>query len=68
MAPNRIDVITSIDAVAFEGAWSRRVATTYGGVSIAILSIADLITNKTAVARPQDLLDVDVLRGLPPPA
>ena len=67
VAPNRIDVITSIDAVDFDGAWARRVATSYGGIAIAILSIGDLITNKAAVARPQDLLDVELLRRLPSP-
>lgn len=61
IAPNRVDIITSIDAVTFEEAWQRRVPSTYGGVPISLLSIADLLTNKRAVGRRQDLLDIEWL-------
>ncbi|MDX2175070.1 MAG: hypothetical protein SF028_01225 [Candidatus Sumerlaeia bacterium] len=56
--PNRIDILTTIDGVAFEEAWPNRVEATYGGVPIFIISKADLITNKRASGRPQDLLDL----------
>jgi hypothetical protein len=56
--PNRIDVITSIEAVSFDDAWARRVRSTYGGVPIHILSKEDLLTNKRALGRPRDLEDV----------
>lgn len=42
-------------------AWPRRVASTYGGVAIDLLSLADLLTNKRAVGRPQDMIDVEHL-------
>jgi hypothetical protein len=61
IAPNRVDIITSIDAVTFDEAWPRRVPSTYGGVRIALLSIDDLLTNKRAAGRKQDLLDVERL-------
>ena len=61
IAPNRIDVLTSIEAVSFVDAWKRRVPSTYGDVPIHVLSIEDLLTNKRAVGRPQDLLDVENL-------
>lgn len=61
IAPNRIDVLTSIEAVSFDDAWSRRLERTYDGVPISTLSVDDLITNKRAVGRPQDLIDVDKL-------
>jgi hypothetical protein len=61
IAPNRIDILTSIDAVSFEDAWQRRVPSTYGGVAISLLSIEDLLTNKRAAGRRQDLLDVERL-------
>jgi hypothetical protein len=61
VAPNRIDVLTAIEGVDFEAAWQRRAPTTYGGVPIQVLSIPDLLTNKRAVGRPQDLLDVENL-------
>jgi hypothetical protein len=61
LEPNRIDVVTAIDGVKFEDAWSRRVPTTSGGIEIHVLSITDLLTNKRMVGRPQDLVDVDNL-------
>jgi hypothetical protein len=61
VAPNRIDILSQIEAVRFVDAWPRRATADYGGCSIAILSRADLIANKRAVGRPQDLLDVEAL-------
>lgn len=58
IAPNRIDVLTSIEGVAFDDAWGRRVRSTYADVPIALLSLEDLLANKRAVGRPQDQLDV----------
>jgi hypothetical protein len=63
--PNRIDVVTSIDGVAFESAWPNRVETTYGTERIWVVGRADLILNKRASGRPQDLLDVAVLERHP---
>ena len=39
IAPNRIDILTSIDGVQFDEAWPRRVHSSYGDVPIALLSI-----------------------------
>ena len=61
MAPNRVDVVTSITGVDFAGAWQRKVATTYGQVPIHVLAIDDLMVNKRAVGRPQDLIDLEHL-------
>lgn len=61
VAPNRIDVLTSIDAVEFDEAWSSKVATNYGGVPIGVLSIDLLLRNKRFVDRQQDRLDVERL-------
>jgi hypothetical protein len=61
IAPNRIDILTSIDAVTFDDAWARRSSSTYGGVPIALLSVEDLLANKRAVGRRQDLFDVERL-------
>ena len=59
--PNRIDVVTAVEGLSFEEAWRSRVASTYGEVPISILGLDDLLRNKRAVARPQDLLDVEWL-------
>lgn len=61
VAPNRIDITTHIDGVTFEAAWPNRQSTAFGDQSIWIIGRAELIQNKTAVARPQDLLDLAVL-------
>lgn len=61
--PNQIDVITSIDGVTFEEAWSSRVASTYGSVPVFYISKAAFIANKKAAARPQDLADVAYLES-----
>jgi hypothetical protein len=61
VAPNRIDIATAIDGVAFDDAWPNRIETEFGDQSIWIIGRADLIANKKAAGRPQDLLDVAVL-------
>jgi len=59
--PNQIDVITAIDGVTFERAWKTRVPSTYFGVPVCYIGKAELIANKKAAARPQDLADVAYL-------
>lgn len=65
LAPNRIDVLTSVDGLDFAPCWQRRVAARYGDVAVAYLSREDLIRNKRAVGRPQDLEDVRALEADP---
>jgi hypothetical protein len=60
--PNRIDIMTSIDGVTFEEAWSSRVEGTFGGEKVFFIGKAALMRNKAASARPQDLADLDLLR------
>ena len=61
IAPNRIDLLTAIDGVSFGDAWLRRVPGHFGTEAVDYISVADLIRNKRASARPQDLLDVEDL-------
>lgn len=61
--PNRIDVLTSIDAVEFDDAWDGRVGLSYGGIEAAVPNVEILIRNKRASGRPQDLLDVAALES-----
>ena len=52
-----------IDAVAFDEAWQTRVSTLVNEeIVVPVISSELLIRNKTAVARPPVLLDVNVLR------
>lgn len=59
--PNRVDLLTAIDAVTFDEAWTGRVAGKYGTQSVYYLGRAELIRNKRAVGRHQDLADLDML-------
>lgn len=56
--PIRIDVITAIDGVKFENAWPHRLEATFADQSAPVLSREDMIANKHAAGRDQDLLDV----------
>jgi hypothetical protein len=60
-SPIRIDVLTTIDGVSFEAAWSNKVEGKYGRERVWFISKADLIANKRASAREQDLLDLSDL-------
>jgi hypothetical protein len=62
--PVRIDVLTKVDAIDFEGAYARATFGKYGRADVAFLSVADLIKNKRYVGPPQDLLDVAKLEAL----
>lgn len=57
-APQRIDILTSIDAVEFDEAWRNRKETEVAGQKLAVLGREDLIRNKRAIGRPKDLADV----------
>jgi hypothetical protein len=60
-APKRIDVITTIDGVEFEHCWPNRVEILCGAISVPFIGSADLIANKQASGRPQDLADLAAL-------
>jgi hypothetical protein len=63
VAPRRIDVMTSVDGVAFAAAWRRRLDAKLEGLTVHVISRDDLIRNKKAAGRPQDLADVAWLEG-----
>ena len=60
--PNRIDILTSIDGVPFHDAWPARVESTYGDQPIHVIGRDHLRKNKLATARPQDLIDAELLK------
>ena len=59
--PLRIDLITTIDGVAFDEAWPERHQARFGDVSTFVISRRHLIANKKASARLQDLADIEQL-------
>ena len=66
VTPCRIDIITSIDGVNFEEAYSRSEIIEIEGIPINVLSIHDLIINKRATGRTKDLADAEMLENLLP--
>jgi hypothetical protein len=62
VSPRRIDIMTSITGVRFEDAWPARCETTYGDAAFPIIGIEALMTNKRALGRPKDQLDLDLLQ------
>ncbi len=59
--PNRIDILTSIDGVEFDLAFSNRVKSEYRGSRLWVIGREELILNKRSTGRKQDLLDVELL-------
>ena len=59
--PNRIDLMTSIDGVEFAEVWEGRVEGQYGQTRVSFIGRDELIRNKKASGRPQDLADLDWL-------
>lgn len=60
--PLRIDVMTSISGVSFADAWRGRKPVRFGGHRVGVLGKAEFERNKRASGRPQDLLDLMMLR------
>jgi predicted nucleotidyltransferase len=65
--PRRIDILTWISGVDFQQAYDRRETVCLEGLNVPVISLEDLIANKRATGRTQDLADVErletVLRG-----
>ena len=59
--PNRIDLLTSITGVSFEEAWPRRQEIEIGTMTVPVLGRVELVRNKRALGRPQDLADLAAL-------
>ncbi len=63
VVPSRIDILTSIDGIAFDEAWRDRKAVTVGKTNVFVISKPHLIRNKKAAGRPKDLLDATWLEN-----
>jgi len=61
VAPNRIDIITSIDAVEFPEAWASKMPATLDNLPVHFISKSLLMRNKKATGRSQDLADIEQL-------
>ena len=65
VAPRRIDIITKIDGVEFEGAYRMRKEINIEGIVIPFISKSDLIKNKLATGREKDRIDAEMLQSKP---
>jgi len=61
VAPNRIDLLTSITGVPFDVAWAEREVAEVEGIRVNFIGRQALIQNKKASRRPQDLADLEAL-------
>ena len=57
--PLRIDLLTTIDGVAFDRCYANRKEVTFDGLSMNFIGYHDLVTNKKATGRHRDLDDVE---------
>lgn len=59
--PVRIDILRTADGIDTEAALARSQPVDLGALQVRVLALADLIANKRAAGRPQDLADVALL-------
>jgi hypothetical protein len=64
VAPLRVDIMTQADGIDSRAAVQRAVHANLGTFSVPIVGLADLIANKRASGRKQDLADLEVLESL----
>jgi predicted nucleotidyltransferase len=56
--PLRIDLLRTIDGVTTDDVLNNAVRATWDGTHVRVIALGDLIANKRAAGRPQDLADV----------
>lgn len=61
VAPRRIDLTTLVHGPAFDQAWANRKLIEIDDLLVPVIAKTDLIANKRATGRPQDLLDANQL-------
>lgn len=62
--PNRIDILTGITGVKFKDAWGKKVQGTISGERTYFIGREDLIVNKRATGREQDIVDANLLENI----
>lgn len=64
VSPLRVDILASASGIEFESVYPRAVQTSIDGVAVRVIALEDLITNKLASGRPQDLEDAADLQRI----
>jgi predicted nucleotidyltransferase len=62
--PLRIDLLCAIDGVGIAEVFQNAVSATWDGTRVRVIALNDLIANKRAAGRPQDLADGLKLEGV----
>lgn len=60
--PIRIDILTSLSGCTFEEVWENKVSAGYGKIQVFFIGKRELIKNKKATHRKQDIADLDFLQ------
>jgi len=60
--PNRIDILTSISGIEYDGAWNTRVQGNLEGIATQFIGRDSLIRNKESTGRAKDAGDAEELR------
>jgi predicted nucleotidyltransferase len=59
--PNKIQILTGIDGVAFAAVHTNRIDIDLDGLRVPFIGLEDLLRNKRAAGRSKDLIDVEEL-------
>ena len=59
--PMRLEILTSIDGVNFKNCFNSRIVADFGDFKVNFISKDDLLINKRASGRPQDIVDFEKL-------
>ena len=60
--PMRLEILTSIDGVNFKNCFNSRIVADFGDFKVNFISKDDLLINKRASGRPQDIVDFEKLK------
>ncbi|MBI2469598.1 MAG: hypothetical protein HYV62_17520 [Candidatus Rokubacteria bacterium] len=63
VAPTRVDLLTGVSGLTFDEAWPSRLSVTLEGLPVPVIGFDELVRNKEASGRPQDLADAAWLRS-----
>jgi predicted nucleotidyltransferase len=61
--PVRIDILSSLSGCTFSEVWNNRIKGKYGDTEVYFIRKDDLIKNKRASGRKQDIVDIDLLKN-----
>jgi hypothetical protein len=64
VTPRRIDILTGLTGVEYIDAEAQQILVDVEGLTVPVIGLADLVRNKLAVGRPQDIADAARLRQL----